>query len=499
MAKRKSTDKTSNQADTEDKVESDSTSESQDQTDSTSRDADMVDSAAEAVDSDIPLDDAPESPDREADENADALSDVDVDTVSEDETDRLQDDASESEAPSLEPIDATETTEVADAAVRGDDHLSEEEAERLIEDVENSDGSAAKAEPVFETEPKPTEPQVIRETTVERKGGFFPMLLGGVVAAGLGYGVAAYLSQELWPFETAAESTFEDDVRGQLSELDGTLSDLGSRVQSLEEAEPPAVDLSPIEDQIATVESSMSDVSTRLEEFGGRIDDLSGRVDALERQPMEQAVSPEAIAAYERALAELRTEVEAQRAEVAQMAQEAVTAEQNAEEQATLAAARTAMAEITSAMESGEGYADAVSVLSSNGVDVPPALADNANNGVPTLGSLIESFPEASRAALSEARSTAMDGTDGVGRVASFFADQLGARSVAPRDGDNPDAILSRAEALVRAGDIAAALDELAGLPDVAQAALTDWRARAETRLEAKMAADDLVQRLLQE
>jgi hypothetical protein len=498
VAKRKSTDKTSNQADTEDKVESDSTSESQDQTDSTSRDADMVDSAAEAVDSDFPLDDAPESPDREADENADALSDVDVDTVSKDETDRLQDDASESEAPSLEPIDATETTEVADA-MRGDDHLSEEEAERLIEDVENSDGSAAKAEPVFETEPKPTEPQVIRETTVERKGGFFPMLLGGVVAAGLGYGVAAYLSQELWPFETAAESTFEDDVRGQLSELDGTLSDLGSRVQSLEEAVPTAVDLSPIEDQIAVVESSMSDVSTGLDEFGGRIDDLSGRVDALERQPMEQAVSPEAIAAYERALAELRTEVEAQRAEVAQMAQEAVTAEQNAEEQATLAAARTAMAEITSAMESGEGYADAVSVLSSNGVDVPPALADNANNGVPTLGSLIESFPEASRAALSEARSTAMDGTDGVGRVASFFADQLGARSVAPRDGDNPDAILSRAEALVRSGDIAAALDELAGLPDVAQAALTDWQARAETRLEAKTAADDLVQRLLQE
>ncbi len=498
MAKRKSTDKTSNQADTEDKVEPDSTSDSQDPTDSTSRDADMVDSAAEAVDSDAPLDGAPESPDREADETADALSDVDVDTVSDDETDRSQYDASESEAPSPETIDTTETTEVADA-VRGDDHLSEEEAERLIEDVENTDGSAAKAEPVSETEPKPTEPQVIRETTVERKGGFFPMVLGGVVAAGLGYGVAAYLSQELWPFETAAESTFEEDVRGQLSELDGTLSDLGSRVQSLEEAEPPTVDLSPIEDQIATVESSMSDVSTRLEEFGGRIDDLSGRVDTLERQPMEQAVSPEAIAAYERALAELRTEVEAQRAEVAQMAQEAVTAEQNAEEQAALAAARSAMSEITSAMESGEGYADAVSVLSSNGVDVPPALADNANNGVPTLGSLIESFPEASRAALSEARSTAMDGSDGVGRVASFFADQLGARSVAPRDGDDPDAILSRAEALVRSGDIAAALDELAGLPDVAQAALTDWQARAETRLEAKTAADDLVQRLLQE
>jgi len=491
VAKRKSTDKTSNQADTEDKVETESTSDSGDTTDSASRDTDMVDEYA-------PVDGAPESPDRAADETADTPSDVDLDTVSNDDTERPQDDASEREAPKPDAIDTTETTDVVDAA-RGDDHLSEEEAERLIEDVENTDGSVPNAEPGFEADPRPIEPQVIRETTVERKGGFYPMFLGGVVAAGLGYGVAAYLSQDLWPFNTAADSTFEEDVRGQLSELSGTLSDLGSRVQSLEEAEPPTVDLSPIEDQIATAQSSISDVSTRLEEFGGRIDDLSGRVETLERQPMEQAVSPEAIAAYERALDELRAEVEAQRAEVAQMAQEAFTAEENAEEQAALAAARSAMAEITSAMQSGEGYSDAVSVLSSNGVDVPAALVDNANNGVPTEGSLIESFPEASRAALSAARSTAMDDTDGVGRVASFFADQLGARSVAPREGDDPDAILSRAEALVRSGDIAEALDELAGLPDVAQAALTDWQARAETRLEAKTAADDLVQRLLQE
>jgi hypothetical protein len=36
-------------------------------------------------------------------------------------------------------------------------------------------------------------------------------------------------------------------------------------------------------------------------------------------------------------------------------------------------------------------------------------------------------------------------------------------------------------------------------LPDVAQEALADWQARAETRLAATSAADELVQQLLQE
>jgi hypothetical protein len=59
--------------------------------------------------------------------------------------------------------------------------------------------------------------------------------------------------------------------------------------------------------------------------------------------------------------------------------------------------------------------------------------------------------------------------------------------------------VLSRAEAAVRSGDLSTALSELSGLPDVAQEALADWQARAETRLAATSAADELVQQLLQE
>ncbi len=170
----------------------------------------------------------------------------------------------------------------------------------------------------------------------------------------------------------------------------------------------PTVDLTPIEEQLATVQSATSGLSTRL-------DEITARIDTLERQPLEQAVSPEAIAAYERALADLQADVEAQRAEIVQMAQEAVAAEENAEGQAELAASRTALAEITTGLESGAPFSGAVGVLSSNGVAVPDVLSENAESGVPTQTGLMEDFPGAARDALSAARTMETDGAQGAG------------------------------------------------------------------------------------
>ena len=71
---------------------------------------------------------------------------------------------------------------------------------------------------------------------------------------------------------------------------------------------------------------------------------------------------------------------------------------------------------------------------------------------------------------------------------------QLGARSVEPRAGDDPDAILSRAEAAVSTGQLQQALDELAALPDAAKPALADWIDSAQRRIAAKQAATALMQ-----
>ena len=496
MAKRKSTDKSS-KSKAKDQVETDGVTDPQEPSDNTTSDMETAAEAVEAVEAYAPAEDAP--PAEGDDTPADAPTDdtIELKEPDTDETPGADSDISNDSAEMAEP---TETGDLAD------DHISEEEAERLIEEAETvgdhdqSNEAEPDAEPQADADSdtikaesqEPVAPQVIRETTVERKGGFAPMVLGGVVAAALGYGVAAYVSQDVWPFAAANDTSFEDETRAALTAQDGSLSDLGARLSTLEGAEVPTVDLSPIETQLSTLESTTSELSSRL-------DALAGRIDTLERQPLEQAVSPEAIASYERALADLQAEVEKQRAEVAQMAEEAVAAEENAEEKAELAASRAALADIVTALDTGAGFSGAIAVLDGNGVTVPDALAANAETGLPTQAGLIESFPEAARAALSDARSADTEGAQGMGRVSTFFANQLGARSVAPKEGDDADAVLSRAEAAVRSGDLQTALTELSALPEIAQPAIADWQARAQTRLEAKTAADELVQQLLQE
>ena len=116
-----------------------------------------------------------------------------------------------------------------------------------------------------------------------------------------------------------------------------------------------------------------------------------------------------------------------------------------------------------------------------------------------TLAALTEDYPPAAREALSEARRLESDAETGTQRFATFLADQIGARSVTPRAGDAPDAILSRAEAALRDGDLQQALTELEALPDEAKAPLSDWMARAQTRVAAVSAADGLAQELNKE
>jgi hypothetical protein len=51
-----------------------------------------------------------------------------------------------------------------------------------------------------------------------------------------------------------------------------------------------------------------------------------------------------------------------------------------------------------------------------------------------------------------------------------------------PREGDDPDAILSRVQAAVSSGDLETALAEISALPEGAQAEMADWIADAEAR-----------------
>ena len=142
----------------------------------------------------------------------------------------------------------------------------------------------------------------------------------------------------------------------------------------------------------------------------------------------------------------------------------------------------SAMQQISAALDSGAPFAAALAQLDG---DLPKSLTDTAKSGVPSLQSLRSSFPEAARAALDAALKANMGGswTD---RVSAFLANQTGARSLTPRDGTDPDAVLSRAEAALTAGDLAKVLVELSGLPPEGQTAMAAWIADCKSREQAQ-------------
>jgi hypothetical protein len=113
--------------------------------------------------------------------------------------------------------------------------------------------------------------------------------------------------------------------------------------------------------------------------------------------------------------------------------------------------------------------------------DVPEALSAAAESGVASLEDVQAAFPAAARAALPVAlRESA--GDSAVDRFTAFVQGQVGGRAVAPREGDDPDAVLSRAQAAVSDGDLETALSEISALPEGALGEMAGWIADAEAR-----------------
>jgi len=387
------------------------------------------------------------------------------------------------------------TTTVGDAvSTDGDETVTL----RDIEDAELATDAPKPTSRPATVAPPPPAPQ--------RSGGFVPMVLGGIIAAGIGYG-AAYMGWLPVPADAPDEdTTIATTVQGQgetLAELQAQFTELSEAVPP--PAETPAVDLAPLQDEIAAL-------SDRVDGIAGNLEDLTARVETLEDRPIlsgdAEGDTAAALEAAERLEAELEAEREAAATRAAELeaqaeaatsaaaeaeaAAEAAIADAQSEAEAATAraAADAALGQVRVALETGEPFAEPLAALSEV-TEVPEGLAAVADTGVATLDALQQAFPPLARAALP----VALQETSGeaIGdRFGAFVMGQLGGRSVEPRDGDDPDAILSRIEAAVRAGDLETALAEQAALPEGAQAELAAWVAQVEARAGAEAGYADL-------
>ncbi len=372
------------------------------------------------------------------------------------------------------------------------DALGETESEETEADNPPEPDPESSIEP--EPTPEPT-PAPVPEPEQARSGGFGAALLGGVLAAILGFVVAR--TEILDPI--LPESWRTSDVSAQIEALESKVAGNADGLKETQDqiANIPQPDLSPIE-------SGLNDLSARVDTLSGQLPDLSNalagleeRLVSLEKRPVTEAVSPEAIAAYEAELDRLRDAVTTQRGEVEALLEEARALDKTAAAAARHAAAQTALARLRAALDVGAGFMEEADQIAVNGIEIPAALAEVASDGVATMASLRASFPPVARDALAQARA-AQDTGEAQG-LGAFLQRQLGARSVEPRDGNSADAVLSRAEAALTDGDLARALSEVETLPDAARPALAEWAANAKRRNDAVIAAAALAETLAKE
>ena len=330
--------------------------------------------------------------------------------------------------------------------------------------------------------------------------GLFPLLLGGLVAGAIGFAVARFalppaVDPELPSRITSVEQTLEG-LGDRLDGIDATIADVADRIPERDTETPAAVEalgsqLEALRSDVAGLRSTVDSLSDTVANLAIGGDDGQEAPDfaaAFENQMSQFQAEVDRVTANAAAEAEAaRTEAEATRAAAEAEAAAALEAAAVAERQANL---RAGLAEVQIAIDTGAPFAGALGLL--DGVEIPQALASVAEDGVLPLTELQRTFPEAARAALQAADRSPDEAASPVGKFTAFLLAQTNARSLEPRDGDSADAVLSRAEAALKSGDLAATLSEIGALAEGPLSAISSWLEGANTRNAAVAAVAEL-------
>ena len=442
-----------------------------------------------------------------------------------DEADEMSPELEEDPSPVSDPEPSAEADPELDPEA-----VSEPETEPDTDPEPDTElDTEAAAEPTSEvtSEPTPEPAAPPRKEVVVRQEGLKGGLIGGAIAVAVGFAVAQVTMDGTSKETVAALSASVTAQSEQLNELaaqvaempaGGASSDPAPDRQQFANVERLAAELqaglAALEEARAGISATRDDLNARMEAFAA---DVTARLAEVEIPTVDLGAADAAISgavqAYKDEVAALRDETRARFEALSADVQsqlgagsaaivEALEANQRLEEeraareaaaQAAEAAAQRAVAlsQLQIALENGAPFADALAQLP----DVPAPLPDLAESGVPTQADLEEAFPPLAREALSNALRSA-DTSGAESRIGAFLRTQLGMRSLVPKEGDDPDAVLSRIEAAVSAGDLTAAVETASTLPDSAKAVLADWVALVEKRNSALAAAAALADSL---
>ncbi len=341
-----------------------------------------------------------------------------------------------------------------------------------------------------------------------RGPGWIVAFLLGAVAVSLGFG-GAVLSRSQWmpmldpPVAggPAVDNAAVAALSQRLDRFNSTLDTQGANLRSLQErfeAQPP-----PSAGGSADTEAVVASLRAEFEQVASRESGLETRIAALEERREAAAGTRDAVNALD---AEVSSELEALDARAAVLEARlsdldrlSMTVEALSEQ--TPAAARDvaimlSLVQLRDSFSRGAAYGEELAGLrQAIGGDAEmlallAPLDAHAVTGLPTSAALAEAFGPVARAVVA-----AGPGGDEESLLAGAWRSLSGVVSVRPVgevEGDGPGAVVARAEARLRDGDLEGALSELSALEGPAAAAAAGWRARAEARLAAEAALVDL-------
>jgi predicted nuclease with TOPRIM domain len=294
-----------------------------------------------------------------------------------------------------------------------------------------------------------------------------------------------------------------DEVAGRVDALPQRLEKMSGRVDQT------ATRLDEMSGRLDDMSARLDQMPARFESFAKRLDETAARVDGFgERLDTVAAdmVDSAQFAELQGQVADLQSQF-SELASVADIEKQRQAAAEAAEKAAASELAQAmAVVQLRDALRGSAPYARTLDAARKrlpstetvrNALD---KLADHAESGIPTRNALVQQFNEPAGKAVAVSAGTGdggegAEGGDGdmLTGVLRRLGDVVQVRPVgATRSGNAAGAIIARAEAKLNAGNLQAAVAEVAKLSGPPAEAMQPWLADAQARLAADAAVETL-------
>jgi len=299
------------------------------------------------------------------------------------------------------------------------------------------------------------------EETSQKSSAFVPLVMGGIVAAALGFGAAYFLTtqnaKDMPPMDVSA------------------MADNTSKIEALRHGMPTKDDIS----ELMTTQKSLSE---HIKALDADLQTLKDRLNALEEisQTPSTVLDEELVERLEATLKDQEARLDILNQGIADR-ETAVAKQDIANQQASL------IYDIREAINMGADFSNELVKLTKTGINLPEILNPNGDQAVVSLEQLKAEFPDIARKILLIERAN-----EETASLSSFIRKQLGSRSLTPKEGDDPDAILSRVEAALALNQLQDVLDEVKALSAKAQDVMSPWIERVMTRIKVLDALETL-------